>query len=269
MKYTFHPKKIFLNKSDVAEKQSGAVFKLANRAEYSFNAFVTDEGSIYLPDDILEKLNLEEEINVWIIPNKKAKETTTIQTDDFDIKFVVLRNKMQIYNKLKNTVAIDDDYLFLLEFYTTAVFKKHKFINMPKFLATLMTLYGEPDTFYDDFKCSFNYTFDFRIVYKNENPAREVNLTMRINDLKGGFRIEFRRLRESSSDDILKLIEDVVKREDLNKSIMLLHSYFSGFYYGYGTRYFEKYEKYQPYCNARYGYDGNNFYYIEEKEEPE
>jgi bifunctional DNA-binding transcriptional regulator/antitoxin component of YhaV-PrlF toxin-antitoxin module len=245
---------------------SRAVLKLTNNASYSFSAKIKSDGSIYIPKDILEELNLEKDINVRIRPN--MKEIITVQSDDFDLSFWVFRNKLQIYKKLKKTIAIDEDCLFLLDHFSAPYIEKHNFIDITRLLALLITLYGEPDTFYDDFKCSFNYTFDFKIVYKNENPAREVNLVMRINDLKGNLNVEFRRLRENKNDNEIKLIEDVVKRDDLNMCILLLHSYFSGFYYGYGTRYLETFERYQPYCKVKYGFDGNEFYYIQEEEDP-
>ncbi len=238
-----------------------------NKVKYSFTTSVAQDGSIYVPDDILEELNVEEGIDVCITPNNK--QPTTVRTDNFDMSFRILRNKLQIYKKLKETVPIEEDYLFLLNYDNALEIEEYKYIDITQLFALLITLYGEPDTFYDEFKCSFNYTFDFTVVYKNENPAREVNLVMRLNDLKGDLNIEFRRLRYNSSDNELKLIEDVVKRDDLNVCILLLHSYFSRFYIGYGTRYLEKFEMYQPYCKVRYGFDGNDFYYLQEKEDPE
>jgi hypothetical protein len=198
----------------------------------------------------------------------KDNKTTTINTDDFDITFSILRNKNQIYKRQKETIAIDEDYEFLLWYYS-ACNDKLTHLNIPELVGVLMKLYGEPDSFYDDYKCSFNYTFDFRVTYKNENPIREVNLVMDIFDYKDSLYIEFRRTREDSSDNILKLIEDVVKRRDLNVCIIVLNNYFYGFYEGYGDNKYDKFERYQPYSKMRYGYNGSEFYLIQEEEEEE
>lgn len=135
------------------------------------------------------------------------------ETDNFDMSFSILRNKTLIHEKLRNTLAIQEDYGFLLRYYSQ--YNEYQPLDIPQLVGVLMKLYGEPDNFYDDYKSSFNYTFDFKITYKNETPIREVILVMEIFDYKDSLYIEFRRSRVNSEDNVVKLIEDIVTRNDL------------------------------------------------------
>lgn len=240
---------------------------MSDANEYSFHTKITNDGCIYIPEEILKNLGIGQSVRVSIIPNRAKTRETTIKLDDYDITFRILRYKDEIFRRLKETVAIDEDYRFLMWYYSPH--NKHEHLEIHQLVGVLMKLYGEPDTFYDDYKCSFNYTFDFIITYKNEEPIREVNLVLTIFDYKDSLYMEFRRPREGSDDRIIKLIEDVVKRKDLNKCIIVMHNYFAGFFEGYGNNPYNKFERYQPYSRMRYGYNGTEFYLTYEEEEEE
>ena len=237
---------------------------MEDKAEYSFWAKITENGCVNIPDEILAELRIEHEVNVCIKPNRTKNRMATIETDNFDMSFSILRNKTLIHEKLRNTLAIQEDYGFLLRYYSQ--YNEYQPLDIPQLVGVLMKLYGEPDNFYDDYKSSFNYTFDFKITYRNETPIREVKLVMEIFDYKDSLYIEFRRSRENSEDDVVKLIEDIVTRNDLNRCIIILHNYFSGFYEGYDTRMYDKFERCQPYSKIKYGYNGDEFYLIQEEE---
>jgi len=243
---------------------------MENKTEYSFWAKITKDGCINIPNEILAELelNIEYEINVCIKPNRTKDRKTTIELDYFDISFNILRNGNFIHKRLKNTVPIREDYVFLLQYYSLHK-EEQQYLDVPQLVGVLMKLYGEPDSFYDNFKSSFNYTFDFIITYKNKTPVREVQLVMEIFDYKESLYIEFRRFRENDKDNVLKLIENVVPRSDLNKCIEVLNNYFLGFYKGYGSQMYEKFERYQPCSRMKYGYNGNEFYLFQEEVEAE
>jgi len=123
---------------------------MTNKEEYSFNSEITEVGCIYIPEEILENLDLKNEFNIRIIPSMEKHRLITLETDSFDINFNILHNKNLIHKKFKETIAIEEDYLFLLNFYSPR--NLHGYLEMPQLAGVLLKLFGEPDSFYDHIK---------------------------------------------------------------------------------------------------------------------
>jgi len=122
-----------------------------------------------------------------------------------------------------------------------------------------MRFYGEPDSFYDSGKCSFNYTFVFKVSFKKDAPQKEVYLLMRLQDYKGYPDIEFRRPMEGPKDNALKSMEHVIKGRDLLRFYFVILAYFCAFYKNNDYTYPE-FERVQPYFNYVYGYKDGKFF---------
>ena len=237
-----------------------------NRQDEDKECIVGESYEIVLPFFVQKKMKIKpgdvliweyDEKNKIIMAQKKTKyhEVITIEADDFTINFKVIKNKWQIYEILKTTVPIQEDHSFMLHYYMN---KQYKHLKIPELAGVLIELFGEPDNFYDDYKSSFNYTFDLKVYFKNIN--KEVHLPMTIFDYKDSLYFKFRRPKENERDNVLKYVEDLIKREDLNKIIIILNNYFYGFYEGFGGDLYKEFERIQPYPSIKYGYKDGRFF---------
>lgn len=204
------------------------------------------------------KWDYDEKERVMFLTKKPKRELVEIKTEDFTVLLRVLRNPWEIGRRLRTTVPIAEDLAFIVHYY---YLREHQRLDLPELAGVLRKLFGDPDDFYDTYKCSFNYTFDAKIIIEeDDSPARTVDLVLRICDYKGEPYLELRRPKESEKDNVIRSIDDVVKRKYLDSAIAAIDGYFYGFYQGYGERPYEEFEAVQPYLRLRYGYRNGRFF---------
>ena len=133
----------------------------------------------------------------FIVTNKSQYRPTIIQTKACDIYLRVLKHTTQIENLLKSKIKLPESYEKVIWHFLVTSEER---LELAELAGVLMKFYGEPDQFYDDWKCSFHYTFDFKVSFKQDAPQKEVSLTMKIQDYKGCTEFQFRRPEESPED---------------------------------------------------------------------
>jgi hypothetical protein len=115
--------------------------------------------------------------------------------------------------------------------------------NHPRIYAALKTLFGESTTMYDDYKCSFGYTFLLDINKKGKTSKYTLNFT----DLKGGLTFYFQKVL--ADDELGKYDRGILHKpfdDEFSKDEMRwFKSYFTfflvGFWDSYGPKYDEEY----------------------------
>jgi len=185
------------------------------------------------------------------------------ETGVFRVELRKLNGRRKIYNRLTSSRPIESDYGFLLQYEDWGACKE---LDISRLYAVLFRLYGKPDSFFDGFKASFNYSFELVLTYNQNGHSGKAVLIAQIRDLKGYQDIKYGRSRKVS-DDMGKFIDDIIMRGDLNICTMLLCRHSSDAFERYSRVDFEEFELYQPYLHMNFGYKDDAFFGDESEEE--
>ena len=183
------------------------------------------------------------------------------ETGVFRFGLRILKDRRKIYNRLKSSNPIESDYGFLLQYEDWST---HKELETSRLYAVLFRLYGEPDTFFDGFKASYNYSFEVTLTYRPGGRCRKVILVAQIRDLKGYQDIKFWRGKRATAGTG-EFIDDIISRGDLNICTLLLGRHFNELFEEFANEGFEEFELYQPYLHGNFGYKNGTFF--EEREQ--
>lgn len=171
----------------------------------------------------------------------------------------------EYYNYYQNSIALFRDAYFELILHVKL---KH---NAPGFglaqgYAAMKTLFGESTTMYDDYKCSFGYTFLLE-VSKNDRSSRYL---LNFIDFKGGWDFRFEKVLAAdergkfNTETLHKPFEDEFSTEDTRCFMEWFIFYLIGFMKSYQAFYREEFSRSNRAALAVYGYKGgkffNNFY---------
>jgi len=176
--------------------------------------------------------------------------STTLDMERFTLTFSILKDFEEISTRLSGAEEIDTLGLQLELDSAGRIFPG---LNLPRLAAVLNHLYGGTDAFFDDYKCSLNYTFQCRIKWKETGAT--LDLTLMLRDWKGT--PEFRLYRAAA---VRHPDPEEFNEGDLARLLVGFSSYHCGFFQGYPKARFREFEKIQYYARIRYGFKNRRFF---------
>ena len=180
------------------------------------------------------------------------------------------------YDRRKSIPIFEDyDVLMQLHLYLDRKLPENR---LSRIYMALKANFGESNTTYDDWKCSFGFQFLLTIT----RDKKESLYTLNLCDLKGGINLNFRKILHDDADfkkhgDKDSMVLHEALQDDFSKSEM---RYFSNWFIGYLIGFISEYEKNydepfarsQEYCRVLYGFSEGEFfeeYYSYEEDEGE
>ncbi|KKM12626.1 hypothetical protein SY88_02570 [Clostridiales bacterium PH28_bin88] len=194
----------------------------------------------------------------------------TIEEEDIGyVSFTLrlLRDIDEIADKLNRTISITENLGFVLH-YIARDRQKLGCLDISRMFALLYSICGQPDPFYDNYKCSFNYTFEMNLDYQmtGQNNLNTSMLLFIIRDWKGGVEFQFRRYRKGEEDNYLVPDEDTLPQKLLELIWIYLDSFLLGYYEGLtsSVKPFKSFLRVNQYCHLLYGYRRGEFYWLQD-----
>lgn len=185
-----------------------------------------------------------------------------LKTVKIEMKTITAR---EYYNLFQNSIAMFRDASFELDMIFKLKYTAPDF-GLAQCYAALKTLFGESTTMYDDYKCSFGFTFLLDIS-KND---RKTKYLLNFVDFKGGWVFFFDKVLAVDEKDkyntetLHKPFEDEFSTNDTRCFMEWFIFYLIGFMKSYKPYYREEFFRSIKAALAVYGYkDGkffNNFY---------
>lgn len=177
----------------------------------------------------------------------------SIKGERFTISFTVMKEYEDIlllFRKMERMDLLDENDELDCD---DKIFEEMDFSEIA---SLLNLLYGGTDPFFDDYKCSFNYTFDCRLFYK-ENQDVCFDFLLRIRDWKGY--LEFLIHLEKDTGDEIEIKRWIIQHEILEILKLFIN---------YHCKLFEKipneahceFERIQYYKNIKYGFKKGRFF---------
>jgi len=130
--------------------------------------------------------------------------------------------------------------------------------------ASLRSLFGETTNDFDDYKCSFGYTFFLKL----NGESRKSEYTLYFTDIKGGMNFLFRKVyatQEECGDkckrDVLREpLEDDFSKDEMEHLMTWFVFYLLGFMDSFEAYYDEPFARSLDACFAIYGYRDGSFF---------
>ncbi len=216
----------------------------------AFRTFIPDifHSLVHTGDELIWHYDDQEE--AFIVSKQAIFIRPVLETDELSFYLRVVKHPATIASLLSSTTEMPVKYPLLLDFY-----HRRERLGLAELAGVLLKLHGQPDCFYDPWKCSFNYTFEFAASF-SDSPIKEVSLIMRLQDYKGHADIQFRRYNGVKPDEYEPIYDY------LGKIQIMLQNYYYGFFAGYDNLYPEFARK-QPYIKCNYGYENGSFFLLD------
>ncbi len=189
----------------------------------------------------------------------KSKQSTEgkVKNENFEFEFAIIKEPAEIKDLLTTHITIYEDPLFMMSYYSQPHEKVAR-LKLPELAGLLLKLYGDSDPFFDDYKCSFNYTFKCLFRYLVTDSQEPVELIMLIRDWKGDSETLLLRKKNYPAEMEIKQIDHLIKTDDLSQIVVLVNKYF--YEIGKIEQEYPIFERFIEYNDFYYGYDGSSFY---------
>ncbi len=177
----------------------------------------------------------------------------------------------EYYNYFHESAHIQEDYGYYMQLDYNF---EREFPNFshPKLYAALKGLFGESNSIYDKYKCSFGFHFLLNIIQEDKESKYVLNFT----DIGGGVNFIFLKVL-SSSEDVDKYQKDTVydpiendfSKGDMRHLMTAFRSYLVGFSESFDEKYPKDFSRSLKYCCMIYGCKNGLFFINEYKDEYE
>lgn len=175
-----------------------------------------------------------------------------------DIVYKTVRiNDEQYYKLSKNSISIEEDYVFLI-FLSS---KSKIYSSFSKMYTTMKLLFGESGNYFDDNKGSFSFTF--LICFKKDD--KEFEYIMNVKNVKSSIEFKINKLIDSNNEkiDINNIFHpfDEFSKSEINSFIAYFVGILDGYFKSYVSKTWDKFFfKKIVSENTLFGYKDGSFF---------
>ncbi|MFN8576927.1 MAG: hypothetical protein U0354_08715 [Candidatus Sericytochromatia bacterium] len=187
--------------------------------------------------------------------NNLNHEVFKANINEINYSFVRI-NDEQYINFAKNSISIEEDYVFMMYLYRQDTI----FSDFAKFYVTLKELTGESGNLYDEWKGAFS--FPFLISFSKNN--KEYEYIMNVSNVRASIEFKFRKLIHENDPRPRIYIESPFEdfpKDEINHFIAYLIGFSNGYFKSYVSKTWDKFfYKSIKSENTIFGYKDGKFF---------